>query len=235
MFYAVGGVEIANDVMAFDAIGSPLAVLPSTGADKSFMERLAALHSGQVDATFFFNTAASRAHATFSTIPRTDIQATGGFGSAIGNAAFSIVGKQLNYDPTRDTSAALTEKVSIASDVTGVEWGQQLTPGLKTDTTATNGTGLDTLASVSFGWQAYLHVTALTGTNVVVTLQDSADNVSFANLTGGAFTSATAVGAQRLAGGSTATVRRYVRAISSGTFSSATFVVSFIKNAQAVL
>jgi hypothetical protein len=233
-YFVVGGAEISNDIGALDQIGAPMRVIMDTGLDKSFTERLGTLHDGQIDFTAYFNTAAGRAHATLSALPRTDVQVSTLRGQVIGNVAASILGKQLDYDPTRTDAAELTAKISVQGNAFGLEWGQQLTPGFKTDTTGTNGTGLDTLASLSFGWQAYLHVTALTGTNVIVTLQDSADNVSFANLTGGAFTSATAVGAQRLAGGTTATVRRYVRAVSSGTFSSATFMVNFIKNAQAV-
>jgi hypothetical protein len=102
---------------------------------------------------------------------------------------------------------------------------------LRTDTTATNGTAFDCGAvSTLFGGQAYLQVNAFTGTSVTVKLQDSADNATFADLTGAAFTAATARGAQRLVLNPTATVRRYVRAVTTGTFSSAVFQVTFVRN-----
>ncbi len=74
-------------------------------------------------------------------------------------------------------------------------------------------------------------MTALTGTNVVVTLQDSANNIAFTNLASGAFTSVTsAPGWQRIAGGATDTVRQFIRIVTSGTFTSATFLVAFTRN-----
>ncbi len=75
---------------------------------------------------------------------------------------------------------------------------------------------------------------AITGTSVTVTLEDSADNSSFAGFTGSAFTAATVLGWQRIAGAAGATVRRYVRARTSGTFSNAQFAVVFVKNETAV-
>jgi hypothetical protein len=108
-----------------------------------------------------------------------------------------------------------------------------LTPFRKVDTTATNSTAVDygaAAASVSFGWTAYLHVFAFTGTSVTVTLQDSADNSSFTALTGGAFTAATGRTKQQLISSSaTATVRRYVRVATSGTFTNADFAVNFVR------
>jgi len=76
---------------------------------------------------------------------------------------------------------------------------------------------------------------AFTGTSVTATIQDSADNSTFATLTGGLrFTAATAAGVQRLQGGRTATVRRYLRVATTGTFSSATFSVVFVRNKNTV-
>src|SRR5206468_9254935 len=122
-----------------------------------------------------------------------------------------------NYDGTRGQDGSLTFGVSAVGEGFALEWGTQVSAGKQTDGAPANGTGVDqTTVSTAFGWQAYAHVTALTGTNVVLTLQDSADNISFANLTGGAFTSVTAVpNFQRLQSpGATDVVRRYVRVVS---------------------
>ncbi len=83
----------------------------------------------------------------------------------------------------------------------------------------------------AWGAQAYLQVTAFTGTSVTVAVQDSADNASFAAVTGLTFTAVTAAPAtQRLATANTATIRRYLRIVTTGTFSSATFAVAFNRN-----
>lgn len=71
-----------------------------------------------------------------------------------------------------------------------------------------------------FGAQGYLQVTKFAGTSVTVTLQHSPDNATWSTLI--AFTAVTAAPAfQRLA--ATGTVGRYLRAISTGTFSAASF------------
>lgn len=88
-------------------------------------------------------------------------------------------------------------------------------------------------AVTAFGAQAYLQVTAFTGTDVTVTIQDSADNTTFANVAGLSFTATTAAHTtQRIATSNTATIRRYVRAITttSGGFTNATFAVVLVRN-----
>jgi hypothetical protein len=73
------------------------------------------------------------------------------------------------------------------------------------------GTGGTVKKTSTDSWIADLHVPALDlggGTNVVVTLRDSADGVTFANVTSGAFTAVTLAGtSQRLS--ATGQIRRY--------------------------
>jgi hypothetical protein len=62
-------------------------------------------------------------------------------------------------------------------------------------------------------------------------VQDSADNASFTTITGLTFTAVTAAPAwQRLATANNATVRRYLRVITTGTFNPATFAVVLDRN-----
>lgn len=86
------------------------------------------------------------------------------------------------------------------------------------------------------GFQAFLHVSGFTGTTATVKLQDSADNVTFTDVTSGAFNAATTTTpqAQRIAVGGTAVVRRYVRMATTGTFSNVSFWVQLSQNAGAV-
>jgi hypothetical protein len=72
---------------------------------------------------------------------------------------------------------------------------------------------------------------AFTGTDITVTLEDSADDVTFAAVTGGAFAAKTGIGFERIQTGRTATIRRYTRIATTGTFTSATFLVNFVRNA----
>jgi hypothetical protein len=85
-----------------------------------------------------------------------------------------------------------------------------------------------------FGFQAYLQVFAFTGTDATVTIQDSSDGTTFANVTGGSFSQITSSTpqAQRIATANTATLRQYVRAVTttSGGFTSLTFAVMYSRN-----
>jgi hypothetical protein len=86
----------------------------------------------------------------------------------------------------------------------------------------------------AFGFQAYLQVFAFTGTDATVTIQDSSDGTTFANVTGGSFAQITSSTpqAQRIATSNTSTLRQYVRAITTtvGGFTSLTFAVMYSRN-----
>lgn len=231
----IGGNLISGDVSAVGKVSGGPAPGLFTGIDKSAIERQGMLRDGGIDfVTFYNDTAVTGAFAILKVLPLTDTLVTYLRGTALGGQAANCWAKQLNYDPTRGADGSLTLAVSSVANAYGLEWALQLTAGLRTDTVATNGTALDYGAvSTLFGAQAYLHVSSVVGTSVTVAVQDSADNVTFANVTGLAFTAVTpgaAPSVQRLATGSTATIRRYVRVATTGTFSSAVFQVSFARN-----
>ena len=233
----VDGVDVSGDINALNTIGQPLAALDFTGIDKFAFEKQGGKKDGVMDFVSFFNFA--RAHPVLSTLPLTDRLMTWALAPALGSDAATLNCKQINYDPTRDQDGNLTLAVEGQANQFGLEWGLLATPGKRTDSTATTpGTGVDLgVASTSFGWQAYVHLFAFAGTSVTLTLQDSADNSTFANLTGGAFTAiSSAPATQRLASASpTATVREFLRVVSSGTFSNAQFAVLFVRNQASVV
>jgi hypothetical protein len=99
-------------------------------------------------------------------------------------------------------------------------------------TAPTAGAAIDQGLVTSCGWQADVHVTAVEGGEVVLTVQDSADGEAWADLAGATSVAFAAPGAQRMIGDPTATVRRHVRAVSSGSFTAASFVVSFVRHEE---
>lgn len=227
----VDGYDLSGDIQAIGNVGGGVAVLDVTGIDKSAYERIGGLRDGRIEVTTFFNP--SRAHPVLSALPYTDVNVSYLRGTTLGNPAASLVAKQISYDGTRAADGMFTFGVSAQANSYGLVWGQQLTAGLRTDTTATDGTGIDTTASADFGWSAFLHLTAFTGTNVTMTIEDSADDITYAALTDGSFGALTGIGTVRIAGAtSTATVRRYIRAVTSGTFTSATFAVVLHKGSD---
>ncbi|NUT23277.1 MAG: hypothetical protein HOV77_29255 [Hamadaea sp.] len=231
----IAGYNASGDIQQLGRIGGGPALLNFTGIDKSGYERKGGLRDGAFEMTTFFNsdTVTPATHEKLSALPRTDVLMTYCRGTALGDPAASLVAKQAGYDPQRGDDGMLTFGVSAQANGYGTEWGRQLTAGVRTDAAATNGTGIDTTASASFGGQAYLQVFAFTGTDATVKIQDSADNVTFADVAGFAFTQITAgPTAERIALGNTATIRRYVRAasVTTGGFSSLSFAVNVIKN-----
>lgn len=227
------GFHVGGDIQQLSVHGGP-ALLDSTDITQSAHSRLGGLRDGGIELTSYHDPAAGASQAAFSPLPVGDVIATYLRGQAIGNPAACCVAKQIGYDGTRANDGMLTFKIEGQGDGFGLEWGIQLTNGVRTDSSATNGTSFDTLASASFGAQAYLQAVAVTGTSYTVTIQDSADNSSFTNVTGLSFTAVSAApGAQRLATANNATIRRYVRAVTTGTFTVATFQVTLVKNAIA--
>lgn len=228
-----GGYDLSGDIGSAQKISGGPAALDVTGINKLGFERIGGLRTGDIQFTSFFNPSANQEHAALSTLPTTDTQIMYARGTALGNPAACMTCKQLDYNPTRAANGMLTISVSAQSNGYGLEWGRLLTAGLRTDTAATNGTSIDGGGSTAFGAQAYLQVTAFTGTDVTVTIQDSADNSSFTNVTGFSFTATTAAHTfQRIATSNTATIRRYLRAITStsGGFTSVTFAVVVVRN-----
>lgn len=150
-------------------------------------------------------------------------------GTGVGNPSACILGRQLNYDPTRDASGNLTIAVEVQSDGYGMEWGVQLTNGLRNDTSATVGAFYDSGSSSAFGAQAYLQLTAFTGTSVDVVVKHCATS-------GGSYTSLidfgsqTGIGAWRGSVSNTTTVNEFLEVVTTGTFSVATFAVTFVRN-----
>lgn len=229
----IGGYDLSGDIMSLGKIGGGMSPLDVTPINASAHVRIGGLRDGAIDFVTAFNTTAGQEHPVLSALPTADVQVMYMRGTAIGNAAAALIAKQVDYNPTRGTDGMLTAAVATMANGFGLEFGTQLTAGLRTDTVATNGTSFDGTASSAFGAQAYLQVTAFAGTDVTVTIQDSADNSSFANVTGLAFTATTAAHTtQRLATANTATIRRYVRAVTttSAGFTSATFAVMLVRN-----
>lgn len=227
----IGGLDIGADINSIGSLATPRGVLPSTGITASAMERLFGLRDANAEFTSYFNDATDRVHEALKTLPTTDVNVMYLRGSGLDSEAFCIIGKQVDYAASRGDDGSLTFNTSIPSSAYGADWADQLTTGKQTHASATNNTGIDTLASLAFGWQAYLQVFSIGSGTATVTIEDSADNVSFAAVTGGAFTNVTARTTERIQSSSdTATVRRYIRVATSGVFTNLVFAVAINKN-----
>src|SRR5258708_17613302 len=231
-FY-IDGTDVSGDIQSLGKISGGPAALDMTAINNSAYARQGGLRDGGMDFTSYFNPGAGLTHAKLSALPTADVICSYFQQPAIGNDAACLNGKQVNYDPTRGTDGSLTFAVSAQASGFGLEWCTQLTPGRRVDGAATAagpGNSLDTLASASFGAQAYFHLFAFAGTSVTISVWDSADNITFAAVAGLTTPALTVPRAARATIINTATVRRYVAVATAGTFSNADFAVAMHKN-----
>lgn len=229
----VGGNDLSGDIMSFSKISGSVAVLDVTPINKSAHVRLTGLRDGAIDFNTAFDPAAGQSHPVLAALPRGDVHVMGCINLSVGGEGACLVAKQVDYNPNRVNTGMLDAAVTTQANAYGLEWCKLLTAGLRTDTAATNGASYDSAASAAFGFQAYVQVTAFTGTDVTVKLQDSADNATFADLAGGGFTQITSAPAtQRISVANTATVRRYIRVVTvtTGGFTSVSFACAINKN-----
>lgn len=238
----LNGYDRSGDIGSVEKVSGGAAPIDTTGIDKAAMERILGVRDGGIDYKAFFNPdAATGVHARLALLPTTDQVVTYCRGITLGSPAACLVAKQLNYDPKRGNSGEINFDVSSVANGFGLEWGQLLTAGKRTDATGTNGTGVDFgLGSPPlfngaglFGAQFYLHVFAFAGTSVTVKIQESSDNGvgdAWTDVVGGGFTAATGITAQRLETARGQTVERYLRAVTTGTFTNAVFAVIANRN-----
>ena len=235
----VSGYDVSGDTGSLSRIGGGPALLELTGIDKSAPERLGGLRDGAIDFSAWFNDAALAGHPALSTLPTADRLVSYFRGTALGSPAASMMAKQIDYAPTRGADASLSIAVSTQSNAYGIEWGEQLTAGKRTDTGATAGSSLDGGAATAFGLQAYLHVFSFTGTDVVIAVQESSDDGAgdaFVDVTNGVFTSVAAAGSERIATANNQAVERYLRVNTTtvGGFTECTFAVVVVRNSFAI-
>lgn len=226
--------DLSNDTNSLSKISRSLNPIEQTGIDKSAMERKAGQLTGQMTITTYFNP--TNAHAAYKPLPRADRIVSYATKTTLGAPVASMVAKGLGYDPKRDASGQLTAEVDCLSNAWWLDWGLALTAGKRTDTAATDGTGVDFQflgMPAAFGLQAYLHVFAFTGTSATIKIQSSSDNGggdAFSDVTGAGFTLVTGVTKERIQTSRTLAIERYLRVVTTGTFSNLIFAVQATVN-----
>jgi hypothetical protein len=148
-------------------------------------------------------------------------------GDSLGSRGVALPSLEVSYEPSAEISDVVV--ASVEGQSSGGFDGVTALAGLAQRSASGNGSdpGDGIAGGSNFGWAAYLYATAVAGSpTLTVSIQDSADNSTFAGLVGGTFTNVTAArAAQRLAGAGT--VRQYVRAAWTLSGGSATFGVAF--------
>ncbi|MEU8756211.1 hypothetical protein AB0C88_37565 [Streptomyces chartreusis] len=138
------GYDLSGDTGSADDIGGGLSGTQDTTAiNMSAFRRIGLLRDGRISWMSFFNDAAGAAHGRLSALPTADQHLMWATASTIGAPAACLIGKQINYDPTRAQDGTLTIAVNAQGNGYGLEWCDLLTAQQRTDTGATNGTAAE--------------------------------------------------------------------------------------------
>lgn len=227
-----GAYNVSGDIGAINTIGSSRTLIDLTDIEDDAVTRGPGIADGTIDFTGFFDKASGQLFDAFgSAFGTANVQFTATLGTAIGDSAASLIAQKANYSTTRGVDGSLAVAMTAQSaGGYGLEWGQLLTPGRAVSATpGTASTSADGGAATTAGASAYLHVFAVAAGTVTISVVDSADNSSFAAVSGLSFTATAAGTAERVETSSTATIRRYLRYVVSG--GTATFAVNVCRNA----
>ena len=128
--------------------------------------------------------------------------------------------------------AVLLSAAFTGDSAVGLGWALH---AMTTDSGTTTGASRNDAAATTTGWQAHLHVTAVTGapTSWTVKLQDSADGTTWADVAGGAFAATNVPAAGRLVSAAAATLRQYIRYVATvvgGATPTITFGLTYARN-----
>ncbi len=223
-FY-LGGYDLSGDVGAVATAASPKSALAITGLDKSAVERVLGLADGELSFNTWFNDATDQEHAALKGLPTTDAVALYLMGTALGDAAAGLAGKQINYDWSRNDDGSLKGSVQVLANGTPLEWGDAVTAGKVTHASASSSTG-SVGAQSTAGAMGYLQVFSVGSGTPTFVIEDSSDTTNGSDGTWATLlTFATQVqGAERKT--VTGTVEKGLRATTTGTFTNAVFAMA---------
>lgn len=226
----VEGYDLSGDIGAVQGISAPSAVLDVTGINKSAHERIYGLYDGQLSFSHYFNDATGAEHDVLKAKGAGADRVASYFkGSAIGNAAFCMVAKQMNFDWTRNNDGSLQGTSQFNANGYGLDYCTQLTAGKRTDASATNGSSHNNSAASTTGLGGYCHVFSLASGSPTVKVQSSSDDGAgdaFADVSGATFGVVAAGVGYHFVTSLTASIEQYLRVVTSGTFSNLVFAVA---------
>lgn len=228
----IGSADVSGDIGALTGLEASIGTFEMTGLNVSAPERYVGRADGQIGFAAFFNDDAGQSHATFSALPRTDIEASIVIGTpALGSPVASMLAKQINYGLNVGNDGSLAAAINLQANGYGLEWGELLTAGKQSFGTGTvSGNSINLGATdTEFGAAAYLHVFSVASGTAVFKVQDSDNDTDFDDVPGLTFTGATGATVQRLQTALDATIRQYVRIQGTGTHGAAVIAVNFVR------
>ena len=229
----VQGRDISGDANALDGMGYSQQTLDVTPLNTLAMKRITGRSDGSLSINCYFDAGTNLSHSTFTSnsgkLPTANQIVTAPLGSAVGSDFAGLIAKEADYNVTASTGSAITSNASFSGTAgVGGEFGEMLTAFDDTHSSATDGTAIDNSASSASGGAGYAHFLSLGSGSVVVKIEHSSDNVTWADLiTFSTIGTSDVPTAERSE--VTGTVNRYVRVSSSGTFTNAVIAVGFAR------
>ena len=224
-FYVTGR-DISGDVSAIDNAGSPRQIFVTTGIDKAATERLLGRSDGNLSWTTFFNDAANQQHAILGSHPTTDITIIWALGTSLGSVAAGLVAKQVFHNGTEAADGSLTFSTEAQGAGSPLEWGNMVTAGKVTHSSAGTSTG-DVTAQTTVGGIGYLQIFSLGSGTPTVLIEHSSDT---SNGIDGSWSTLLTFATQAQGGERkvvTGTVRKGLRLKTTGSFSNCVIAICF--------
>lgn len=221
----VGGYDLTAYLQGYSANGSRATAEVSTLAD-TFQQFLAGLQGGTASLNGFYDPATDRVVDALVAAFGSANKAAMIFpqGDTLGNKGIGLWGFNTALNINGDTGSAVTISADLQSN-NGFGLGVSL-HALVAVTGAGNGASVDNAAATTGGGESLLLVTAFNGTDATIVTADSADDSSFATIATHTQVTAGKVTDRQTVSGN---VRRYLRYTISGTFTSITFALLFIR------
>lgn len=222
----VAGYDISGDANALNNLGYNDELQDITDLTLSATARQKGRTDGHVTVNGWFNNATDRLNDALqvsSKLPTTDRNVLIPLGSAIGDNSWMLVAKQSNFDVDNKPGDAISVSSKFEANDYGLQSALMLTAHDDTHASASNNASVDNGGSSATGAMAMLELFDVDSGTVTVVVQDSADDASFAAISGLSFTGATMRTSERLETSATATIRQYLRAATTGTFTNADF------------
>ena len=131
--FLAGGYDLSGNVSAVGTVRTANDVADVTDITQSGHSRIPGLRDGALAWTVWFDDATGMEHDALKVLQEDSV-----FmylrGTELADEAACLVGEQMNYDPTRNEDGSISIAITAEADSSGLEWCQQLTAGLRTDT-----------------------------------------------------------------------------------------------------
>lgn len=234
----VGGYDVGASTNSLSRIGGGNTPIIMTDITQAAMAREGGQRDGGMDIVSYWNPDVGGSHDAYKSMPTTDVVASyAAYTPAIGVPCASCIGKQLNYDPSRAQDGGFLLNVTVNANGYGLQWGFLATAGMRSDVAATAAAAVTAYDQGSaspgaFGLVMFAHLKTFVGTSVTIKLQSSSDNGAdaYTDVTGATTAALTAAPqAVRIATGSI-DIERYLKVVTTGTFSSAIFAVQVYRH-----